>query len=281
MKKAIFAIAIGEGNPMYRAAIDSFQAYADRVGADLILSRELHYPLTFSDTKYDASPAWSEKMRIGDLLKEYDRVLYLDSDIIVKPTARDVFDEYLEMDTVYMLDEGMIVDRQSAVDAIFKVLPSLPHWEKAEGRCCYYNVGVILISNQCPLFQYANADELQQVCNGIPFYEQTYFNYVIQKHKIKHQTLASNFNRMNIVGFDHYKEADFIHYAGRGYGKNGRKRELGFIKDYCDFFANDLTLIEQKQLSIAGWEFYLERVSKKYRYAPKFILRGLCHLFQK
>ena len=36
MKKAVFTLAIGD-NPMYRAAVMSFQRYADRVDADLIV----------------------------------------------------------------------------------------------------------------------------------------------------------------------------------------------------------------------------------------------------
>lgn len=265
---------------MYQAAIDSFRVYAEQVNADLIISDELHYPLKINEPKYAASPAWSEKMRIGDLLQDYDRVLYLDSDIVVKPDARDVFAEYSEMDTVYMLDEGMIVDRHLEVEGIFEVLGPLPDWIKVGDKWCYYNVGVILISKQCPLYEYARVEELQQICNEIPFYEQTYFNYLIQKHQLKHQSLSKDFNRMNIFGFNNYKNADFIHYAGRGYGRNGRKRELGFVRDYCEFFANELSKDKVAQFKNQSWEFYLQRVFKKYHYLPKSLLRLMCSLFQ-
>ena len=90
MKKAIFTLAIGD-NPMYKAAVESFKAYGKKVGADVIVSDRLHYKVDIKNPKFDASPAWCEKLYITDLLKEYDRVLYLDADIIVTPEARDIF----------------------------------------------------------------------------------------------------------------------------------------------------------------------------------------------
>ncbi|WP_283241111.1 glycosyltransferase, partial [Pseudoalteromonas ruthenica] len=99
-------------NPMYQAAILSFKHYADKVGADLIVSDELHYPINIHDPHYGANPAWAEKLRIGELLKEYDRVLYLDADILISPSAQDIFKQYTDPMVIYMLNEGAICDRQ-------------------------------------------------------------------------------------------------------------------------------------------------------------------------
>lgn len=61
MKLAIFTLAIGD-NPMYQAAIHSFKCYAKRVGADLIISDSLHYPIHIHQPKYGANPAWAETL---------------------------------------------------------------------------------------------------------------------------------------------------------------------------------------------------------------------------
>ncbi len=68
MKKAIFTLAIGDENPMYRAALLSFEQYAQKVGADLIVSKEFHYPITITDPQHTASPAWTENEERDALL---------------------------------------------------------------------------------------------------------------------------------------------------------------------------------------------------------------------
>ncbi|MEZ8185552.1 glycosyltransferase [Shewanella sp. 5S214] len=106
MKKAIFTLAIGDENPMYRAALLSFEQYAQKVGADLIVSKEFHYPITITDPQHTASPAWTEKLYIKEILKQYDRVLYVDADIIIQPDAENIFEVYDDLNTVYLFNEG-------------------------------------------------------------------------------------------------------------------------------------------------------------------------------
>ncbi|CAH9067196.1 hypothetical protein PSECIP111951_03727 [Pseudoalteromonas holothuriae] len=169
MKKAIFTLAIGD-NPMYQAAILSFKYYAEKVGADLVVSEQLHFPINICDAKYDANPAWAEKLRIGELLKEYDRVLYLDADILVAPNAQNIFEQYPDPETIYMLNEGAVCDRQLERQLIEEKLGRIS-WPASNGCFTYYNVGVILASKPCQLFDYADLDGLQSVCNHIRFYE--------------------------------------------------------------------------------------------------------------
>ena len=280
MKHAIFTLSIGSGNPMYSAAIDSFRHYAKRIGAELEIATELHYPIKFSHPKHAASPAWTEKLYINELLKKYDRVLYLDADVIVTPHARNIFEECPALDTVYMLDEGKLTDRSPEINSAFNVFGKLNDWPVYNGHLSYYNAGIILVSKECPLFSKATINEMQLGADDVRHYDQTYFNYVIHKHGIKNQSLAPEFNRMDLFGKDsEYKNADFIHYAGRGYSKNGRRREIKFIQDYCDFFANQLSKQEIQQLKSDTWQTYLPKVYKKFPALPKPLLRALCRTF--
>jgi len=270
MKKAIFTLAIGD-NPMYRAALNSFKIYADRVGADLIVSDELHYKIDICKPKYDANPAWSEKLYIGELLKEYDRVLYLDADFIITPSARDIFEVYPDTDTVYMFNEGLYRDRTPVIDEICRQLESVEDWQQRDGKLTYFNMGMLLVSKQSPLLSLMKLSDLQSLCNSIKFYEQTYTNYIIQKHKIKYVEADSCFNRMDLLGNEGYQEADFIHYAGRGFSPKSRQREIKYIADYCQMFADIVDPKELESLNSSVWELYLSKLNKKYK-LPKPLL---------
>lgn len=272
MKKAIFTLAIGD-NPMYQAAILSFKHYAKKVGAELIISNQLNYPINIQNPKFNASAAWTEKLRIGELQEQFDRVLYMDADVLITPNARDVFELYPELDTVYWLDEGEVQARQNAVDLICAQLGSVT-WPQHDGRPIYYNAGVILTSNSCRLFKETSLVDLQTVCNDISFYEQSYFNYTLHKHGIKHRSLDKSFNRMDMFGKEGYLGADFIHYAGKGYTKTSRRREIRFLSDFARLYKGIVDDKEISRLQALSWENYLNVVYKKYPF-PNWLIK-LC-----
>lgn len=276
MKKAIFTLAIGD-NPMYQAAILAFKHYAKRVNADVIVADSLHYPINIESPKYSANPAWAEKLYIGELLKTYDRVLYVDADLLIHPEARDIFELYPELDTVYMLNEGAHVDRSREQQLIEQELGKI-NWPKEHNMPIYYNVGAILISNQCPLFDFASFNGLQAVCNKINFYEQTLFNYEIFKNQLKHQALEKGFNRMDLFGQQDYLSADFIHYAGKGYAKNNRRRDVQFLRDFAELYNDVVDETEIATLKAHAWSLYMEKIHNKYP-LPNFILTQLCKWF--
>lgn len=276
MKKAIFTLAIGD-NPMYKAAIQSFRHYAEKVGADLIVSDSLSYPLDINLPKYSANSAWSEKLRIGELLKEYDRVLYLDADILVSPDARNIFEIYSELDTVYMLNEGKEQSRDLEKGLIEEKLGKID-WPYFSGTPVYYNAGVILVSRGCQLFEHANLKELQSICNHIRFYEQTYFNYIMFKNKLKFESLPQKFNYMDMFATEDYLIADFIHYAGKGFSKSNRRRDLQFLKDFSTLYKGTFSGVEIKLLKDSAWQLFLEKVFIKYP-LPNYLLKVLSSIF--
>lgn len=263
---------------MYKAALESFKFYARKVDADLIVTDAPRYNITISDPKYPAHPAWSEKCRIGELLKEYDRVLYLDADILVTPDARNVFDVYTDLETIYMLDEGKKACRKAVLDDAFDALGEIENWPKHSDLMSYYNVGMILISRQCPLFEHACFDELQDVSHKIKYYEQTYFNYLIQKHNIKNVCIDPEFNRMDLFGQQGYLKSDFIHYANKGYSPSGRRRELQYITDFCQFYQSHLPSELLDDLKQEAWSFFLEKVYNRYK-LPNPVLKLICNSF--
>ncbi|OBT05540.1 glycosyl transferase [Shewanella sp. UCD-FRSSP16_17] len=261
MKKAIFTLAIGD-NPMYKAAIETFHKYGERVGADVIISDSLHYKLHVNNKKFDASPAWSEKLYIAEILKEYDRVLYLDADMLITPWAEDIFENYPLLDTIYMFNEGAYKDRSAQAEQINKVLGDV-HWPKEQEKMVYFNSGMILVSKETGLFNDNSAEEMQKICNEVKFYDQTFINYLIRRDNIKNVSVDKSFNRMPLLGNDDYKAASFIHYAGRGYREKVPMRDMKYIIDYCDIYKDQLSQSEVLEYKQQAWHWYMLKQQRK------------------
>ncbi|MDK1286746.1 glycosyltransferase family 8 protein [Pseudoalteromonas umbrosa] len=276
MKKAIFSLAIGD-NPMYKAALHSFKLYAQKVGADLIVSDKLHYKIDIVNPKFNASPAWTEKLKIGELLKQYDRVLYVDSDVLITPNARDIFELYPDLSTTYWFNEGLKQERKNDIDLVQSELGKV-EWPYIDERPVYYNAGIILTSKQAGLFSLTQLKDLQLICNEITHYDQSYFNYTLHKHQLSHESFDKSFNRMDMFGNEGYLEADFIHYAGKGYAKTSRRRDVQFLKDFSVIFDGIVPDDEIKKLKEDAWQAYLEVIYKKYS-LPNILIKRFCELF--
>jgi len=60
--------------------------YADKIGVDFLCISN------FGVTDITALPPKYEKFQIFDFFDKYDRILFIDTDIIVNPDAPDIFD---------------------------------------------------------------------------------------------------------------------------------------------------------------------------------------------
>lgn len=145
-----------------------------------------------------------QKLEIGELLKYYDRVLYLDTDIIIREDAPDLF-ELVPMEYFAAFNEFFYTNHP--ISAMSALDPD-PEWI---GKNRYFNTGVMLCSKKhAPIFELPK----EEVMN---FYEQTYLNHRIHKLGVETFELNYNFNRMScmdkITGSQRF-ESFFIHYAG-------------------------------------------------------------------
>jgi hypothetical protein len=176
----------------------SLRAYAARIGADFRAITERAVSVT--------TPHW-EKFQIAELLDTYDRVLYLDTDILVREDCEDLFALVPET-KLGMFNEAPFADRsrELLIDCCRQYGVSLPSWNGA-----YYNSGVMVISRRHrPLFVKPEREIFS-------FYEQTYLNMVIAQYAIPVQDLTHRYNRMNcmdrVIG-EHRLACPVVHYAG-------------------------------------------------------------------
>ena len=125
MKKLVLTIAIGdEYQQIAKLTHPTLKAYAKRIGADFHSINETRISKT--------SPHW-EKFQIYDWLKEYDRIIYIDTDIIVRDDTPDLFEEvdYMKLG---MFNEGRFTQR--GYDLIYEMCKAynvtLENWNGKE-----------------------------------------------------------------------------------------------------------------------------------------------------
>lgn len=81
--RAVVTVAVGEeGQRLHAATGEHLCAYAERVGADLVI------------LDWHGHPDWpmSAKFAIPRVLDHYDRIAYVDADVLLRPAAPNLFD---------------------------------------------------------------------------------------------------------------------------------------------------------------------------------------------
>ena len=204
-KIGIMTIVNGERyHNIWKRTEPFFNAYADKCGADLILLENIPGNLP--------SPHWA-KFSIHELLKkEYDRIAFIDADIIIRSDAPNIFDLVPE-DQFGIFNEGNFVPRAVCIYEVKKVFDiNLPKWD---GKT-YYNTGVMVVSKQ-HRHVFKVEEEVKPLRNS--FGEQTYLNMKIIHSEVKIFPLSFRYNRMSLMdrvnGMTRL-DCFFIHYAGDG-----------------------------------------------------------------
>jgi hypothetical protein len=177
----------------------TLKSYSDKIGADFKVIRE---------RKLSTEHIHFEKFQIYDLLLQYERIIFIDSDIIVRDDAPNLFD-IVPYNMLGAFNEGFL-DRSGAMSMICQKYgqPLKEDWDGS-----YYNTGVMVVSRihrglfKVPVNQHVIGE----------FYEQDYLNMKIYADKVKMHSLEYIFNRMSsmdkYVGENRHASY-FIHYAG-------------------------------------------------------------------
>lgn len=199
MKTLVLTIAIGEYyQKMGEITHPLMRRYAERIGADFSV---------ITEQEISQTTAHWEKFQIAEFLDRYDRILFLDTDIIVRGDCPNLFEFVPEHalgafdETAYYTDAHERMEKMASAYGI----------DIAEWNGQYVNTGVMVISKiHAPLFA-KPAQELED------FYEQTYLNLVFASCKTPMFPLDFRFNRMHPMNA-HTGEprlsSYIVHYAG-------------------------------------------------------------------
>ncbi len=204
MNKAIVTIVSGEKyEQVWKRSESFFIDYADRCDAELIVLKGV-------DGATYPSPHWI-KFGIYNLLKkEFDRIAFIDADILIRPDTPSLFGIVPE-DQFGIFNEGVYAPRSMCIHEVKKVFNvTLPKWNGKD----YYNTGVFVCS-RTHRYIFKITEEIKPLRNS--FGEQTYLNMKIMANDVKIFSLPYQYNRMSILdritGISRL-ESYLIHYAG-------------------------------------------------------------------
>lgn len=210
MKKAIVTLCTNEHDPLGEVTHPRMKAYAKRMGADFIVIHDRHYPKV--NVCY-------EKYQMGPMLERYERIAYLDTDVVVRDNAPSLFevvsrghwggfDEYIFWETTH---QGFKSNGKWSVKRQFEQfgLPDGWSWDGV----FYLNAGVMVFdSSHREFFENPPVTDL-------PMWDQPWWSYKLKASGKPVCFLGPVFNCMLILRKEHdliLKDAYLAHCAGFG-----------------------------------------------------------------
>lgn len=186
--------------------------------------------LILNDPAYSRRAMWCYRtLLFYDLLKEYDRILYLDADVIVNKDCPNLFEKVpFDMIGAVMEDKG--TRQNERWNRIKKVKAYLGEIDWDEG---FFNMGVYVVSKiHRDIFQRVNGKLWEDRGWDSPFY-----SYQIMRLKYYWTNLGYKFNHMSMFseewnGAPSRFDSHLIHYAGRAsFPDKGKRSREQLIKD--------------------------------------------------
>lgn len=204
MSNAIVSLAIGEDAlKLLELTGPTIDTYARKVDADfhLICSRDLP----------ESVPIMYEKLQVRQMLEAHERILYLDTDIVVRKHCPNLFD-LVPPGWFAAFSEGMWNHR---APALMKAMAD--NWitgVSSQHPFHYFNAGVMLFGKS-----HQNVFDPPSAFHS-NFGDQTWLNCQVNKYVEKFVDLGIHFNRMSHYNWGERDESFIIHYAGSAW-KNG------------------------------------------------------------
>jgi len=185
----------------------TMRRYAARIGADFLVLDQRAYPAR-------VPPAY-EKLRVGELLARYERVAYLDTDVIVRPDAPSLFDVVAPHD-LGVLNElpWFPTDARRRVAGVCSQLGvELPRYDWHRR---YFQTGVLVASRR-----HARLFAPPRLYFSNHPWEQTWLNVRLAQEGFAVHELPWRFNRVGCMDrrLEEPRAAAYlIHYAGTAPG---------------------------------------------------------------
>ena len=237
MKLAIFQFLIGPPKGQQHC-IKTVNSYCQKFGIDHYLSQEI---------RVHGPHVMFEKYQLFNLLDNgYDRVLYLDADIMITPSAKNIFEIYSDNKGIIAYDENYPNEAMDRDNYIYENSSNIAWPKNKYNKKRYFNAGVMIFSKEI-IKKYPSAFNLDDIPNWPDiwyFGDQTIVNYWVTKNQIPFNELDYQFNRMHLGVEDPNNcryQANFIHYAGPCTYGNGNKPET-MEKDYNILYNKNTSL---------------------------------------
>lgn len=191
----------------------SLKKYAKSVDAEFICISNK------SSGQEDIVPHFA-KLQCYNLFDKYDRILFLDSDIIIRDDCPNLFD-LVPVEKIGAFMEGQFIPRRKmdlemASRTYSTPIIGIKRPEDWKGE--YWNTGVLLVS-KChkTIFTPPDFEKMRQVEGAWDYGEQGWLNLQIINGCIQVHNLSHRFNRMSIMddlSGEHRLQSFIVHYAG-------------------------------------------------------------------
>lgn len=201
--RAVVTVAIGDEFGRLAALSHPLMGnYARRVGADFI------------SLQGESPSPYLAKFRLHDLFTVYERIIFIDTDAIVRPDCPDLFDVVAPEAFGAWLASTLTSRFAPAIIRIQQALGDLG-W-----RDPYFNSGVLITSRQ----HRAAFDPYIEYTDEYP--DQTLLNYRVRKHGFRLQDIGFRLNHTPVANqvADRFA-SHIIHYAGCGQQREAMMRE--------------------------------------------------------
>lgn len=208
---ALVMVAIGR-DKLLKHSLPPAREYCKNYGIDISVIKKPHYNIGVDDSYNYLT---FEKNQIHDYFQKYDQVLRIDCDVLVKPSAPNIFD-FVPMGGIGAVMEDVRRSRRHRKKEIRRLQEDLGKqlgWDEG-----YFNSGVIVASeNANQVFDISSAFIEEHSRELGPFKEQSLMNFKVREHDLPVVSLSPEWNRMSMFDNVDKGDANFIHYAGPPY----------------------------------------------------------------
>lgn len=214
---ALVSMCFGAMNGMRPISYPLLQYYAKRIGAEFI---------SIDERMAGVAPNLS-KFYIHDLLGKYDRIIYMDCDLLVKPNCPNLFD-IVPRNRPGIFNEGAAVSRKELIKRIDFIsgYARIFGWNLPTSLDAptFYNAGVMVLSKE-----HRHLYEFPPVMDSRIWSDQACLNLRLIMHKEKVYHLPESFNqmRMNIhVPPEPIVTSFVLHFAGKLDEETAEKKQV-------------------------------------------------------
>lgn len=216
--------------------------YAERCSADF---------LVIDKKKINLGPFHNEIFQLYDLLDKYERIINIDSDVLIKDNTPNLFDIVPEK-KIGLLFEDVGYRKWSRRNDIKKIQEKFGNINWKEG---YINTGLIVVSRMHKNIFKVNPKEFWNE----PGYDDVQLGYMINKHKFEIYNLPVKYNHMSLnseLGYN-WLYSYIIHYSGRGFYKDmdrsmQMERDKNIIENFHPIIFNFLNFKPRLRLICLG-----------------------------
>jgi lipopolysaccharide biosynthesis glycosyltransferase len=247
INKAVVTLAIGDLYArMGKSTHPLMKNYSEKVNADFIIIND---PII---SKATGLPAKYEKFQLYDILSRYQRVIFVDSDIVILPTTPDLF-KLIDIDVFAAVSEESFSGAKLEKEVTQKELGSV-EWSRP-----YFNSGVMVIPTSArelfnpnnPKLSYWAAGEFRKQHPTL-LNDQPFLNHLVNKNKVEFYELPYKFNHTRAMpGSNDRFNSFMIHFSGASGHRYGER--LDQIKLDSNVAKNPLLMKLSMKYPLYRW----------------------------